>query len=98
MDTMKRSINCPACGFPLGFEPWKGDSPSDEICPSCGMQFGYYDATPDGPEGRERIYALWRERWINDGMPWNGEGQLPPPNWNPAEQLCRLKPNAADRE
>lgn len=32
-------FQCPCCGFEqLDFEPWTGDSPSDEICPCCGMR------------------------------------------------------------
>jgi hypothetical protein len=54
------------------------------------MQFGYYDATPGGPEDQRRIYAEWRQRWIDDGMPWNSAGQTPTPNWDPTEQLKRL--------
>jgi hypothetical protein len=90
MDAVKKSTICPVCGYDLGFSPWDGDSPSDEICPSCGMQFGYYDfTTAEELERRIAIYAEWRQRWVNEGMPWNGAGR-PPPDWNPAEQLKRL--------
>lgn len=90
MDTNNSSTICPACGYRLGFLPWDGDSPSDEICPSCGIQFGYYDfTTTDEMSRRTAIYAEWRQRWVNDGMPWNGAAQ-PPANWNPAEQLKKL--------
>jgi hypothetical protein len=61
------------------------------------MQFGYYDATSGGPERQQEIYKEWREQWIDEGMPWNGEGQSPPPDWDPAEQLKRLETGAADR-
>ena len=44
MESMSKSCYCPACGFPLEFEPWANGSPSDEICPCCGIQFGYDDA------------------------------------------------------
>jgi hypothetical protein len=87
MATLKQSTTCPVCGYDLGFQPWNGESPSDEICPCCGMQFGYYDATPEGSEGRLRIYAEWRQRWIAEGMAWNSTGQAPPTGWNPVEQL-----------
>lgn len=89
MDAASNAMRCPVCGFDLGLRPWDGDSPSDEICPSCGMHFGYYDATPEGPEGRAAIYAEWRQCWIDEGMPWRGASQ-PPADWNPAEQLKRL--------
>lgn len=78
---------CPVCGFELWFEAWKGELPSDEICPSCGIQFGYYDATPEGAEGRKAIYTEWRNRWIDEGFPWNGVSQEPPEGWDPIEQL-----------
>jgi hypothetical protein len=90
MDAVKQWTICPVCGYDLGFQPWKGNSSSDEICPSCGIQFGYHDATPDGLEGRQRIYAEWRQRWIDKGMPWSSVGQLPLPSWNPAEQVKKI--------
>lgn len=89
MDATGNVTKCPVCGFDLGFRAWDGDSPSDEICPSCGMQFGYYDSTPDGAQGRAAIYAEWRRRWVEEGMPWNGASP-PPTGWSPAEQLTRL--------
>jgi hypothetical protein len=53
------------------------------------MQFGFYDASSGGMEARKRIYAEWRERWIAEGMPWNGAEQ-PPQNWDPRRQLKNL--------
>src|SRR2546421_398332 len=44
MDSVTSNNKCPACGYALGFAPWDGESPSDEICPCCGIQFGYDDA------------------------------------------------------
>jgi hypothetical protein len=35
---------CPVCGFGLWFQPWRAESPADEMCPCCGIQFGYDDA------------------------------------------------------
>lgn len=90
MNTVSPSTICPVCGYDLGFKHWRGNSPSGEICPSCGIQFGYYDATPDGHEGRLRIYKEWQRRWIEEGMPWNGKGQPPPAGWNPTEQLKKI--------
>ena len=83
---------CPVCGYPDLHEPpqTEGCGGSYEICPSCGIQFGYQDDTADGVEGRQRIYAEWRQRWIDDGMPWSSVGQPPPPSWNPVEQLKTL--------
>ncbi len=78
---------CPVCGYELGFEPWHGASPSDEICPSCGIQFGYDDSRP---ESRAFVYAAWRKRWVDGGMCW--WSQLPEPDsWDPSEQLARLQ-------
>jgi hypothetical protein len=86
MEAVKSSTICPVCGYDLGFVPWD----SHEMCPSCGMQFGYYDSTSGGPERQQQLYAEWCQRWIDEGMPWNGEGQPRPANWNPAAQLRRL--------
>jgi hypothetical protein len=86
MGTMSNCHICPVCGYDLGFVPWD----SLEICPSCYIQFGYDDSTPGGAERRQQIYAEWRQRWINDGMPWSSVGQPPPPGWNPTEQLKRI--------
>ena len=62
---------CPVCQSELDFDPWHGDSPSNEICPSCGIQFGYNEARS---EFRQRIYALWREAWLaNDRRAFQGE-------------------------
>jgi len=83
---------CPVCGYELDFEPWDGDSPADEICPSCGIQFGYDDFVADGDlEARKEIYDRWRESWIKQGMRWFSSGRPQPPDWNPEEQLRRLK-------
>ncbi len=62
---------CPVCEALLGFEPWKGESASDEICPSCGIQFGYNDARR---ELRAAVYDEWRKAWLaNDRKPFLGE-------------------------
>lgn len=75
---------CPCCGFEqLDFEPWTGDSPSDEICPCCGMHFGYYDAGR-----RDRMfYAGWRTRWMVEGHPWFSHSQPPPDGWSARSQV-----------
>ena len=62
---------CPVCDFELGFAPWDGESPSDEICPSCGIQFGYNDSRSDI---RNYVYAEWRAAWLqNKRQPFNGQ-------------------------
>ena len=83
------STNCPVCGYDLGFEPWEGDTSSDEICPSCGIQFGYDDVPAGGGlQGTPQdIYEQWRSTWIEQGMPWFSVGRLPPQAWNPQQQL-----------
>jgi hypothetical protein len=80
------SFLCPVCGFDLGFEPWSGDSASDEICPSCGIQFGYDDARP---ELRDHVYEARRKEWIASGMPW-ASTQPSPQAWSPQKQLKSL--------
>jgi hypothetical protein len=90
---------CPVCGYELEEEAWINGSPSDDICLSCGIQFGYHDAAGGDERGRQRIYARWRQRWIDDGMPWGGSGRTdaldraygaPPSGWDPVEQLRRI--------
>ena len=81
---------CPVCGYELDFAPWLDDSPADEICPSCGIQFGYDDATGD-LKMREQVYVSWREEWIKRGMRWWSRGRAQPLDWNPDEQLRRVK-------
>jgi hypothetical protein len=46
MDNANIANCCPVCGFDLGFRPWDGASPSNEICLSCGIPF----AIPIVPE------------------------------------------------
>ena len=65
------STLCPVCEHDLGFAPWNGDSPSDDICPLCGIQLGYNDARPDL---RQVVYAEWRRGWIANGRrPFTGD-------------------------
>ena len=79
---------CPSCGYPnLTESPYKGKhgegNGSLEICPSCGFQFGYTD------HSKRITHGQWREQWIENGMPWDGIGIKPPPNWNPKQQLLK---------
>ena len=89
MDTIDREHLCPVCGFDLGFRPWDGESPADEICPCCGIQFGYDDAAGGDAGRRGQLYAKWRAEWIAAGMPWRGRGRPAPADWNPGEQIER---------
>lgn len=84
---MKKLLFCPACGYDLGFPPWKGVVPSDEICPCCGIQYGYDDAAGGDINKRTLIYEAWKNHWIKEGMPWRSIATKPPDNWNPMRQL-----------
>jgi len=80
------SYECPVCSYPaLAEPPYSDGSGSDEICPSCGFQFGVSDDS-DGISFDE-----WRESWIDQGMPWNSRGIRQPPDWDPKQQLLRVK-------
>lgn len=81
---------CPACGYDLGFESWRGNSASFEICPCCGIQFGYTDAAGGDGEKRKEIYREWRGQWIKGGMVWDKGSSPPPENWNSQEQLKNI--------
>jgi hypothetical protein len=80
---------CPVCGYAGLEEPPRSPNTgagSLEICPSCGFQFGVTD------DDRGHSYDDWRMQWIARGMPWGSEGiEEPPPDWDPREQLDRLK-------
>lgn len=80
---------CPVCGYvgldELPRSPNTGGG-SYEICPSCGFQFGVTD------DDRGISYDEWRRQWIARGMPWDSADiEAPPDDWNPSEQLARLK-------
>lgn len=53
---VKPDILCLVCGYDLGFAPWVGVFPSDEICPCCGIQYGYDDAAGGNINERYLIY------------------------------------------
>lgn len=88
---MDSNTLCPVCGYDLDFEPWRGESASHRICPSCGIEFGFDDAEGGELHGpREQVYAQWRQRWIDAGMPWFSTARQPPPGWDPHQQLGRI--------
>lgn len=97
MNSQNISTLCPVCGYDLGFEPWylenEEEAASHEICPSCGIQFGFDDVFEAcGNEGsREELQLRWHEEWISAGMKWNSEGIPKPLNWNPIDQLKRVR-------
>ena len=97
MGTVNKDTLCPSCGFDFfrefGFKPWNGESPSDEICPSCGIQFGYTDMAGGDKKKRQEIYKQWRKEWIRNGMLWDKGNSKPPENWDPEEQIKRIKDN-----
>jgi hypothetical protein len=93
MNRLDHSTLCPVCGYPLGFESWKGNSASHEMCPSCGIEFGY-DDVPDasGAKGtRDQIYTQWRQKWMRGGMKWSSHGIKPPPSWKPLSQIKMIE-------
>ena len=70
---MPVSVNaqCPVCGFAELREP-----PRDFlICPCCLTEFGYSDF--------DQSHDELRSKWISAGMPWRGEWEAPPPDWDP---------------
>lgn len=83
---MTRHYICPVCGYPALTEPPRNESGgSYEICYSCGFEFGVTD------DDLGFSYEAWRKRWIDRGMPWDGEGiDEPPAGWDPARQLADL--------
>lgn len=87
MATNSKEIYCPVCGYSLGFLPWGGDLPSDEICPCCGIHFGYHDFAAGKAEDRPQKYKELRTRWIAQGMNWYSRSEPIPENWDPKKQL-----------
>lgn len=51
---IERGILCPACGYELGFESWRGRSASQRFCPCCSIHFGYHDVPEGGLAGHAR--------------------------------------------
>jgi hypothetical protein len=78
---------CPVCGYPDLMElPRRLDGGgSDEICPSCGFQFGFDD------DDRGFSFDMWRQDWIERGMPWSSKGIPRPIAWDPMLQLQKLR-------
>src|SRR5258708_4145190 len=89
MDNASALTCCPACGYDLGFQPWDGNSASFEICPCCGIQFGYTDCAGGDSMRRELLYREWRQRWIEQGMPWKSVGERPV-GWDATTQLRKI--------
>jgi hypothetical protein len=72
-----KSYQCPVCGYDKLTRPPE----NHEICPSCGTEFGYDDVGLS--------YRELREEWLRDGAVWFSPVRLPPPGWNPFDQLIR---------
>lgn len=85
-------FTCPVCGYNrLIKAPWTlEDGGSGEICPCCGIQFGYTDSAGGSVIARHELYKDWRREWIANGMPWDKGRSVPPPGWNPVEQLKNI--------
>jgi len=54
------------------------------MCPCCGFRF---DVTDDD---RSITYDTWRQKWIDDGMPWRSGGDAQPLHRNYQDQLNNL--------
>lgn len=81
------AFQCPICGYPgLAEAPRSPESGggSYEICPSCGFEFGVTD------DDLGYSYDWWREKWVDEGMPWSSVGRPRPDDWDPAAQLKSL--------
>ncbi len=83
------SNSCPVCGYPNldkpAYSDEKGAWPSLEICPCCGFQFGFTD------HSQHITFEQWREQWIARGMLWQSIGIARPADWNPTEQLLKIR-------
>ena len=90
MDNVDREHLCPVCGFDLGFRPWDGPNPSDEICPCCGIQFGYHDAAGDDEKGAGRFTPSGVRIGSRPVCPGEGAARPAPHGWNPGEQVERV--------
>jgi predicted RNA-binding Zn-ribbon protein involved in translation (DUF1610 family) len=77
---------CPVCGFPELEEAPRtvGGGGSYENCPSCGIEFGWTD------EDQGYDYAMWRAKWVSEGMPWDDTDEPPTEGWDPVAQLEAL--------
>ena len=52
------------------------------ICPCCGTEFGYSDANI--------AHSALRAAWLREGAHWWNPVELPPPGWDPYQQLNNL--------
>lgn len=79
---------CPVCGYSGLMEAPYNEYGygSYEICVCCGFQFGY----DDFPE-KERSFSIWRRQWSENGYPWFSKRTTSPSDWNPIEQMKRMK-------
>ena len=85
--TAEERYTCPVCGYPDLTEPPRSDDGggSYEICWSCGFEFGVTD------DDLGYTYEVWRQGWIDRGMPWDSATlRPPPPGWDARLQLRQL--------
>ncbi len=80
------AYTCPICGYPCLTEPprSKEGGGSYEICNSCGFEFGFHD------DDRGWSYEAWRQKWIDEVMPWRVRSIPRPRDWDPVQQLKKL--------
>lgn len=88
------TYTCPICGYPgLADRPYFNDDTdaSLQYCPCCRFQFGWHD------HDRGYTHKMWRQHWIDSGMPWSHQLIPAPPGWDPVAQL-EAQIEAEDRE
>lgn len=80
------AYTCPVCGFPDLEEPPHSEDGggSYEHCPSCGFEFGFHD------DAAGWSYEAWRQKWVDEGMPWRVRSIPRPRDWDPVRQLKKL--------
>lgn len=79
------TYTCPVCGYDK-----LEDSPAKyEICPCCGTEFENDDF--------EHTHAELRKFWIDGGMKWWSENDLPPVGWDPTQQLEKFEDDSNRR-
>ncbi|MFD4785078.1 hypothetical protein ACFWNH_29070 [Rhodococcus qingshengii] len=79
------TYTCPICGYPgLTERPYYNDDTdaSLQYCPCCRFQFGWHD------HDKGYTHTMWRQHWIDSGMPWSHQLIPAPSGWDPVAQLA----------
>ncbi len=77
---------CPVCGYDRLRKPPENHF----ICACCGTEFDYEDFA-DTHDSRAQRWESLRARWLGRGAPWFSPVTPPPPGWNPAGQVAKLR-------